>query len=199
VLLGLLGGAVGLVVASLGTEALIAAVPANIPRLHSVEMDWRVFVFAFTISVISGIVFGAAPAIFALRVNVNDGLKEGGRSMIFGPQHRYVRAGFVVAQFSLALMLLIGAGLLIRSFHRVLQVNPGFQTTNIVSGVISLPDTGYKENWQKRTFDLELMRRLETAPGVESTGAGTDLPLESGWTKIVSFRQACVTIASSPC
>ena len=188
VLLGLLGGAVGLAIASLGTEALIAAVPANIPRLHSVEMDWRVFVFAFTISVISGIVFGAAPAIFALRVNVNNGLKEGGRSMISGPQHRYMRAGFVVAQFSLALMLLIGAGLLIRSFQRVLQVDPGFQTTNIVSGMISLPHTGYKENSQKRTFDLELMRRLEAAPGVESTGAGTDLPLESGWTKIFSIE-----------
>ena len=79
VLLGVLGGAVGLVFASLGTETLIAAVPANIPRLHSVEMDWRVFVFAFTISVFSGIVFGAAPAMFALRVEVNDRLKEGGR------------------------------------------------------------------------------------------------------------------------
>jgi predicted permease len=188
VLLGLLGGAVGLVVASLGTQALIAAVPANIPRLHSVEMDWRVFVFAFAISVLSGIVFGAAPAMFALRVNVNDSLKEGGRSMMSGPQLRYVRTGFVVAQFSLALMLLMGAGLLVRSFQRVLQVDPGFQTANIVSGMISLPDTGYRENWRKRTFDLELMRRLEAAPGVESAGAGTDLPLESGWSKIFSIE-----------
>jgi predicted permease len=188
VLLGLLGGAVGLVIASLGTEALIAAVPANIPRLYSVEMDWRVFLFAFAISVISGVVFGAAPAMFALRVNVNDGLKEGGRSMMSGPQHRYVRTGFIVAQFSLALMLLVGAGLLIRSFQRVLQVDPGFQTTNVVSGVISLPDASYKEHAQKRAFDLELLRRLETAPGVESTGAGTDLPLESGWLKIFSVE-----------
>jgi len=188
VLLGLFGGAAGLLVASLGTEALIAAVPANIPRLHSVEMDWRVFVFAFAISVVSGVVFGAAPAMFALRVNANDGLKEGGRSMISVAQHRYVRTGFVVAQFSLALMLLMGAGLLIRSFQRVLQVDPGFQTTHVVSGMISLPDTDYKENSQKRTFDLELMRRLEAAPGVESTGAGTDLPLESGWSKIFSIE-----------
>jgi putative ABC transport system permease protein len=188
VLLGLLGGAVGLVIASLGTEALIAAVPANIPRLHSVEMDWRVFVFAFAISVVSGIVFGTAPAVFALRVNLNEGLKEGGRSMMSGPQHRYVRAGFVIAQFSLALMLLIGAGLLIRSFQRVLKVDPGFQATNIVSGAISLPESGYKENWRKRTFDLELMRRLEVASGVESAGAGTDLPLESGWSKIFSIE-----------
>jgi predicted permease len=112
VLLGLLGGALGLVLASLGTEALITAVPANIPRLHSVQMDWRVFLFAFAISVVSGVVFGAAPAMFALRVNVNDDLKEGGRSMMSGPQHRYVRTGFVGAQFSLALMLLVGAGLL---------------------------------------------------------------------------------------
>jgi len=108
--------------------------------------------------------------------------------MMSGPQGRYVRTGFVVAQFSLALMLLIGAGLLIRSFQRVLQVDPGFQTTNIVSGAISLPDTGYKENSQKRAFDLELMRRLEAAPGVESTGAGTDLPLESSWSKIFSVE-----------
>jgi len=188
VLLGLLGGALALLLARLGTKALIAAVPANIPRLHSVEMDWRVFLFAFAISVVSGIVFGAAPAIFALRVNVNDGLNEGGRSMMSSTQHRYVRTGFVVAQFSLALMLLVGAGLLIRSFQRVLQVDPGFQTTHIVSGVISLPDTGYKEDSQKRAFDLELMRRLEATPEVESTGAGTDLPLESGWLKIFTIE-----------
>jgi predicted permease len=186
VLLGLLGGALGLVLAILGTQALLTAVPANIPRLRSVGMDWRVFLFAFATSVVSGIVFGAAPAMFALRVNVNDGLKEGGRSMMSGPQHRYVRTGFVVAQFSLALMLLVGAGLLIRSFQRVLQVDPGFQTTNIVSGAISLPETQYKEHSQKRAFDLELMHRLEATPGVESTGAGTDLPLESGWLKIFS-------------
>ncbi len=188
VVLGLLGGALGLLLARLGTEALITTVPANIPRLHSIEMDWRVFLFAFAISVVSGVVFGAAPAMFALRVNVNDGLKEGGRSMMSGPQHRYVRTGFVVAQFSLALMLLVGAGLLIRSFQRVLQVDPGFQTTNIVSGVISLPDTGYKDDSQKRAFDLELMRRLEAASGVESTGAGTDLPLESAWSKIFTIE-----------
>jgi predicted permease len=188
VLLGLLGGALGLVLANLGTEALITAVPANIPRLHSVEMDWRVFLFAFAISALSGLIFGAAPAMFGLRVNVNNSLKEGGRSMMSGPQHRYVRTGFIVAQFSLALMLLVGAGLLIRSFERVLQVDPGFQTTNNVSGEISLPDTGYKEDSQKRAFDLELIRRLEGAPGVESAGAGTDLPLESGWSKIFSVE-----------
>ena len=188
VLLGLLGGALGLVLASIGTEALIGAVPANIPRLHSVQMDWRVFLFAFAISVLSGVVFGVAPAMLALRVNVNDDLKEGGRSMMSGPQHRYVRTGFIVAQFSLALMLLVGAGLLIRSFQRVLQVDPGFQTTNIVSGAISLPDTGYKEHSQKRGFYLELMRRLEAAPGVDSVGAGTDLPLGSTWTKIFSIE-----------
>jgi predicted permease len=189
VLLGLLGGALGLVLANLGTEALIAAVPANIPGLHSVEMDWRVFLFAFAISALSGHIFGAAPAMFGLRVNVNDGLKEGGRSMMSGPQHRYARTGFIVAQFSLALMLLIGAGLLIRSFERVLQVDPGFQTTNVVSGAISLPDTGYKEDSQRRAFDLELIRRLESAPGVEFAGAGTDLPLESGWSKIFSIER----------
>jgi len=188
VLLGLLGGALALVLASLGTEALISAVPTNIPRLHSVHVDWRVFLFALAISVVSGVVFGVAPAMLALRVNVNDDLKEGGRSMMSGPQHRYVRAGFVIAQFSLALMLLVGAGLLIRSFQRVLQVDPGFQTTNIVSGEISLPDTGYKEHSQKRAFDLELVRRLEAAPGIESTGAGTDLPLESAWSKIFSIE-----------
>jgi predicted permease len=188
VLLGLMGGAVGLIIASLGTKVLIRGVPANIPRLHSLEMDWRVFIFAFALSVVSGMVFGAAPAMFARRVNVNDGLKEGGRSMMSGRQHRYVRTGFVIAQFSLALMLLIGAGLLTRSFERVLQVDPGFQTTNIVSGAISLPNNDYKQDSQKRTFHLELMRRLEAAPGVEATGAGTDLPLESGWSKIFSIE-----------
>jgi predicted permease len=188
VLLGLLGGTIGLVLAKLGTEALITAIPTNIPRLQSIEMDWRVFLFAFVISIVSGLVFGAAPAMFALRVNVNDGLKEGGRSIMSGPQHRYMSTGFVVVQFSLALMLLFGAGLLIRSFQRVLQVDPGFQTTNIVSGAISLPTTEYKEDSQKRSFALELMRHLGATPGIEATGIGTDLPLESGWLKIFSIE-----------
>jgi predicted permease len=186
--LGLIGGGFGLLIASVGTDALTSMVPANIPRLHSAEMDWRVFLFAFGVSILSGIVFGAAPAFFALHVNVNDGLKEGGRSGMQGRQHRYVRTGFVVAQFSLALMLLIGAGLLIRSFKHVLEVDPGFQAANVVSASVSLPSTTYKEPVQKRAFHLELMRRLETTPGVQSVGAATDLPLEGNWTKIFSVE-----------
>lgn len=187
IVLGVIGGAVGLLIAALGTTALISTIPANIPRLHSIAMDWRVFLFAFGISVFSGIVFGAAPAFFALRVNVNDGLKEGGRSGMQGRQHRYLRTGFVVAQFSLALMLLIGAGLLIRSFRHVLEVDPGFQPANVISASVSLPSTSYKEPAQKRAFHLELMRRLQT-PGIEAVGAATDLPLESNWTKIFSIE-----------
>src|SRR5205085_2232799 len=101
--------------AQFGTDALVSMAPASIPRLHAAEMDWRVLSFVIAVSTISGVVFGMAPAFFALRLNLNEGLKEGGRSGIQGRQHRFLRTGFVIAQFSLALMLLVVAGLLIRS------------------------------------------------------------------------------------
>ncbi len=188
VLLGLIGGAFGILLANFGSDALIAMVPANIPRLHSAHMDWRVLLFALAVSIAAGIVFGLAPAVFALRLNVNDGLKEGGRGGMQGRQHRYLRTGFVVAQFSLALMLLVGAGLLIRSFKHVLDIDPGFQPEHVISAAASLPSNSYKEPAQKRTFHQELMRRLEQTPGVQSAGAATDLPLESSWTKIFSIE-----------
>jgi predicted permease len=188
VLLGFVGGFFGIILAQFGTDALVSLVPANIPRLHTTEIDWRVLGFTILISLVSGIVFGAAPALFALRMNVNDGLKEGGRGGMQGRQHRYARTAFVIAQFSLALMLLIGAGLLIRSFQHMLQVDPGFRADHVISGGISLPRTAYKEPAQRMAFYKELMRRLSETAGIQSAGGSTDLPLESGWTKIISIE-----------
>ena len=188
VVLGIIGGALGIVLAEFGTQALLSLVPANIPRLSTTEVDWRVLMFAVSISVVSGVVFGMAPAWFARKLNVNDGLKESGRSGTQGRHHRHLRTAFVVAQFSLALVLLVGAGLLIRSFQRVLKVDPGFQPDHVISGALSLPRSAYKEPPQRKQFYQELMRRLAQVPAVKFVGGSTDLPLESTWTKIFSVE-----------
>ncbi|HET9696719.1 MAG TPA: ABC transporter permease [Terriglobales bacterium] len=187
VLLGTIGGAVGTLLAQLGVDALVSLVPANIPRIHAVQIDWRVLLFVVGVSILSGIVFGLAPAAFALRVNVNDGLKEGGRSGMQGRNHRYARTAFVVAQFSLAVVMLVGAGLLIRSFQHVLNVDPGFRVDHVISAATSLPRATYKEPAQRMAFYNELMLRLNHLPGATSAGASTDLPMEGNWNKIFSI------------
>lgn len=188
IVIGIIGGAVGLLLAKLGTDTLVSTIPANIPRLHGLQSDWRVFAFALIVSVMSGVVFGTAPAIIALRANVNDGLKQSGRGGTSGREHRFVRSSFVIAQLSLAIMLLIGAGLLIRSFKHVLDIDPGFQPASVITASLSLPHTNYPDPGQRHALHLELMRRLQAMPSIVSAGAATDLPLESNWTKIFSIE-----------
>jgi predicted permease len=188
VLLGIVGGIIGIVLADAGTRTLLSIMPASVPRLHAVNTDWTVLFFALAISLLSGIAFGVAPALFAQGINVNEGLKDGGRGGMQGRHHRHLRTAFVVAQFSLALMLLVGAGLLIRSFKHVLDVDPGFRADHVVSAALSLPRTEYKEPAQRSGFYKELMRRLGETPGVQFAGASTDLPLEFNWNKIFTVE-----------
>jgi putative ABC transport system permease protein len=142
-LLGGLGGAAGLGLAALATRALIAMSPANIPRVQTVTIDLRAALFLFSATILTSVGFGLAPALQASSINVNDALKEGGRSNSEGIGRRRLRSLLVISEFALALMLLIGAGLMIRTFAALQAVDAGFNPHNVISMVVSV--AGSKE------------------------------------------------------
>lgn len=179
IVLGLIGGLLGLLLAFAATRTLLARVPSHIPRLQTAGIDGPVLLFVLATSVLAAIGFGAVPALFAWRTNLSDNLKEGGRSGGAGRHHQRVRAVFVIAEVALALMLLAGAGLLLRSFQRVLQVDPGFQPENVVTARVSLPPSQYSTPAQLNAFFTQLESKLEQLPGVKAAALSTDLPLET--------------------
>ncbi|HEY6329859.1 MAG TPA: ABC transporter permease [Blastocatellia bacterium] len=190
VLLAMIGGLVGVGVARLTVRLLLAQVPATLPQLGAAArgpsgFDPKVLLMALGASAMCGMLFGSAPAFFAVRANVNDKLKEGGRSGGPGKQDRRLRAGFVVAQVGLAVILLVGSGLLLRSFQRVISVNGGFHSDHVAVGSVFLPATGYPKPEQVQNFATELLNRTRAIPGVKSVAASTDLPLAGGWVRIV--------------
>jgi putative ABC transport system permease protein len=179
VVLSVIGGVAGCLLAMVATQTVVAMVPSHIPRLHAAAVDARVLLFALAVSVFAGIAFGAAPALFAMHTNVNDNLKEGGRGTSVGRHGQRLRAGFVVAQVALALMLLAGAGLLLRSFRRVIEVDPGFRPENVITASVSLSPTEYSQPAHINSFFKQLDDRLGQVPGAKAAGLSTDLPLET--------------------
>jgi predicted permease len=179
--LALLGAGLGLLLAFGITRALVGLMPANIPRVHAIGLDLPVLAFTLTLAILTGLVFGVVPALAATRTDLNSTLKEGGRSAMQGPQHHGLRAALVVGQVALSLVLLVGAGLLVRSFERVLATQPGFQPEHVLTASLSLPAAQYKQEQQIRDFYRNLVERLEQLPGARAAGASTDLPLEAGW------------------
>ncbi len=179
VILGLAGGALGMLLALGATSALVRLVPRNLIRLDGIAVDGGILAFAVAISVLAGLAFGAAPAVFALHTNVNQKLKEGGRGTSTGRQHQRLRASFVIAQVALALMLLVGAGLLLRSLQRVLEVEPGFQPEHVITAALSLSPTQYSSDAQIDSFYTQLHDKLEAIPGVKAASLSNDLPLET--------------------
>ncbi|HYY99141.1 MAG TPA: ABC transporter permease, partial [Pyrinomonadaceae bacterium] len=178
VVLACLGGALGLLVAYWGLDALRGLGPGNIPRLRDVGMDARVLGFTFGVAVLTGVLFGLAPALRVSRVNLSESLKEGGRSSAGGGRQR-LRSALVVAEIALSLVLLVGAGLLVRSFVRVQQVEPGFDARNVLSMRLSVSGTSYA-GARGPEFYRELLERVRRLPGVESAGAASILPLGGG-------------------
>ncbi|HVG21515.1 MAG TPA: ABC transporter permease [Blastocatellia bacterium] len=175
-LLAFVGGAVGLLLALWGVDVLVALSPNNIPRLNEVAVDGRVFGFTLLVSLSSGILFGLAPALYSSRLNLNESLKEGGRGASESFGRRRLRSALVVAEIALSLMLLIGAGLMIKSFVRLQGVNPGFNPENILTMQISLPGAKYSETSKTSTFYQQLLTRVESLPGVQSAGLAFSLP-----------------------
>jgi len=170
-LLSLAGGAAGLLLALWGLKVLIALSPANIPRLDQTGIDGKVLAFTIAVSLITGLIFGIAPALQSSRSDPNESLKEGARGSTGGVGGRRVRNLLVVAEIALSLILLIGAGLLIKSFVRLQQFEFGFNPDNLLTMRVQLPGSKYREGKQVVDFYQRLLERMEAVPGVQSVGA----------------------------
>ncbi|HKP85996.1 MAG TPA: ABC transporter permease [Blastocatellia bacterium] len=177
VLLSLAGGVLGLLLAFWGVEVLTSLGAGSIPRLSEISVDGRVFGFTLSISLFTGIIFGLLPALQASNPNLNETLKEGGRSSIEGARSGNLRGTLAAIEIALALMLLIGAGLMVRSFVRLQNVDAGFNPKRVLTAGLFLPASKYKEGPQVTAFYNELLGRVEALPGVESAGAIDSLPL----------------------
>ena len=181
-LLAFTGGALGLTLAIWFKDALVARVPSNIPRFHAVELDWTVLLFSFLLVTLAGLTFGTLPALWASKTDFGASLQESGRGNSQGPDHRRVRAAFVIVEVALSVMLLVGAGLLVRSFQRVLSTNPGFRPEHVLTASVDLPQDEYSQDEKVASFYRLLMDKLRQTPGIASAGGSTDLPLLGGWT-----------------
>jgi putative ABC transport system permease protein len=184
-LLSLLGGGVALLLVSWITELLLQLVPATIPRLHEVGFNGGVLLFTFGVSLLTGVLFGLVPAVQASRPDVLAGLKEGTAGAGVGARSHQLRGLLVVTELALSLVLMIGAGLLIRSFWSVMEVNPGFSAQNILVARIWLPVPNnpemdpYRPPVKRVQFVKEVLRRASVLPGVQlaAVGGGNGVPL----------------------
>jgi predicted permease len=180
VVLALAGGAVGLIIGSWAVGAIRGFAVRGIPRLDTAQTDWTVLGVTFAVSLLTGVFFGLAPAWRGTRSEIGESLQQGGRGASVGVGR--LGAALTVAEVALPLLLLVGAGLLIRSFTHLLDVNPGFNPRNVLAVQLNLPAARYPEV-RTRQFYRQLLERLGDLPGVQSAGAARSLPvLGSGWT-----------------
>ena len=189
VMLGLVGAAFGLIFAVWGVEILIGMQPQGIPRLEDVSVDRTVVLFAVGLALLTAVVFGLVPAIQSTRTAVGGALKEAGRGALTSRSGSRVRSALVVTEMALAVMLLAGAGLLIRSFTRLAAVDPGFRVEPALTFELSLPESRYEHEPQQVMFFDQLLPRLKSIPGVRSVGAVLSLPL-SGTSIVLNFEVA---------
>ena len=175
-LLSCCGGAAGLLFAQWGTRMLVALKPRELSWLNGAQLDSRVLLFVVAVSVFTGIIFGMAPALLAARTDVAAALNEGGRSKTASVAGHRLRKIMVTAEVAFALVLLAGAGLLIKGFSRLRAVNPGFHPAGVLTVYLQLPATRYHEIPKQTLFRRELLARLNSLPGVQ-TGMVTDIPL----------------------
>ena len=183
--LSLLGAALGLLLAFWATRALVGLDPAALPRLGEVHVDGAVLLFALGAALVTTALFGLAPALRLTRTDLRRELVEGGRSA-GGRGRSVLDRGLVAGQVAIAVVLLVGAGLLIRSFASLQGVNPGFRTRGVLTARVSLPDHRYPDDPRVRAFWNDLLARLGGLPGVTRAGVTSDLPLQSG--SYLSFR-----------
>ena len=183
-LLAGLGGAAGLLLASYGVDLLLALGPASLPRAAEVGVDFRVLGFTLALSILAGVAFGLAPAWQATRVDLHDELKESGRGGAGGARQNRARGLLVVSEIALSLVLLVGAGLLAKSFFRLQSVDPGFEARNVLVIRLSLPKAQYPNRAAATAFYEKLRPRLSSLPGVETVGVVHALPLSGVFASI---------------
>ena len=177
ILLSAIGGIAGLLLSLWLTQVLMSMLPEGAPRLEQIGIDYRVLTFALVVSALTGILFGIVPALQASKLDVTSALKEGGRS---GEGHRRTsaRSLLLIGEVALSLMLLVGAALLIKSFLRLQEIRPGFNSHNVLIANLALPGAKYKDQ-QFVEFFRQLAERLEAVPGVQAVGGSINLPLNA--------------------
>lgn len=184
VLLALLGGGAGLLLAFTSLDALLAISPVDLPHLATVKVDRAVIIFTFALSTLTGVVFGVIPALQASKLDLNQALKESSRSATESRRRYRLRGVLVVAEVALSLVLLIGAGLLIKSFWRLTRVDAGLNTRNVLTAGLPLPKYKYPDVSRQRTFYQQALERIRHVPGVEHAAVTYFLPFSNfstGW------------------
>jgi predicted permease len=187
-LLGGVGGALGLALASIGLRAVVAYLPADLPRAGHAAMDWRVLAFAITISISTVVLFALAPLVHTRRISARESLSRGAR--VAGSPST-LRAALVVTQIAVTLVLLVGAGLLAKSLWTLLQVSTGFRADHVLTARVTLPRARYGDAPSVAAFEKAVFERLRGLPGVVSAGATAYLPLsgdDNGWAFFVEGR-----------
>ncbi|MGH7582785.1 MAG: ADOP family duplicated permease [Gemmatimonadales bacterium] len=182
-LLSLAGGVAGLVLAEAGVKLLVALAPAELPRLGAIRLDSGVFLYLLLIAVFAAVIFGVAPALTSSRVRAESALKEGGRTPSDTPRRRRMRGALVVSEFAMALLLVVGAGLVLRSFVGLLAVDPGFDPQHTLSMVVAVDGSRSNAPGAREQFFSQLVDRVQKLPGVEAASAINHLPLHGDhWT-----------------
>src|SRR5712672_900091 len=181
-LLSLIGGAAGIATAVGTLGFILRFVPSNVPRLDEVRIDWAVLAFALLISILTGLMFGLAPALHSAKGALSSAIREGGRGSGYSTKTGRLRDVLIVSELAFAVILMVGAGLLLRTFRDLLQENPGFNPTHVVTANIQLPNPNeeeadpYLDIPRRATFDRELLRRMKAIPGVELAAITSSLP-----------------------
>jgi predicted permease len=178
VLLALIGAAIGAALASWAVDAVVAFGPRGLPRIDDIAVDQRVLAFSALLAIVTGVAFGLVPAIHAARAELGQMLKEGARGTSSRRSTRRTRSALVVGEMALALVLLVGAGLLIRSFANLMRVNPGFRPEKVLSFDVSLPGVKYPHDRDIRAFAAAVRERLAALPGTNSVAVAFARPME---------------------
>ena len=186
-LIALIGGVCGVLLAFWGTRALLALAPTNLPRLSGVQLDLKILLLSIVASLVCGVIFGLAPALSASRINLVSSLKESERTESPGGARQWLRRIFVVAEVAVALVLLISAGLLVRSFAKVLDVQPGFDPHNVVTLRLSLPSPQYNSATKVAAFYDDVLSRVSGLPGVIHAAAANQTPFTPGADNSIFF------------
>ena len=178
--LSVTGGVLGLGVAAIVLRVGVSLLPETLPRIEEIGLDGQVVLFAIVLSVLTGVVCGLAPAFAALRTNISEALKEGGRTGAAGGGHAWLRSALVVGEIAIALVLLAASGLLLRSFEKMRAVDLGFRPVHVLTASYSLPQKQYTTQAAVDEFNHELIRRLQQLPGVKFAGLTSFLPASGG-------------------
>lgn len=176
-MMALAAGTLGTLLASWGVDALVALSPQKLPRAQEIGLNGQVLAFALVVSLLTGLLFGLAPALQARKVDLSAGLKGEGFQLIGGTSRNRLQSLLVVSETALGLVLLVGAGLMIKSFVRLLQVNLGFRPQHVIAFRLSLADSRYPDPRGQAAFFQQLLERIKTLPGVRSVGMGRNLPI----------------------